>query len=844
MTNLEKAREKIASWRKSALKFVADNWPGIVLDKWQHDAIESLPGNNRVAMKACTGPGKAQPVNMLLNTPDGLRRWGDLKAGDSVFAPDGTQTIILHTFMQGIIPVFRVTFNDGSETECCREHLWKVRGRTERRHVKQRGGKWSDKKEALAISQRHWRTPADGWSVISLEQIITRNKSNDGKTRRQFEIPTQAAVILPRIDLSLDPYVLGAWLGDGCRKTSSASWMDAEIDNEVIERGYTTRRTNEGKNITIYGILKELRDLGLSELGSHERFIPPLYKQSSIQQRKDILAGLLDTDGYISTDNNISFDCTSRKLVADVAWLVRSLGGVAGRIREKQGSYKDKITGEKIICRTCYRVTLALPFNPFKVERKSKRWTLPQQRYLTRFIDKIEQIKDAESMCIQVAHESQCYLTNDFICTHNTMVLALGGWWRLSCFADKGEHPKGAALSITKDNLSDNLWPELSKWQSQSAFLSSAFEWHKERIQAKDHPETWFLSARSYAKDADVDAIGRALSGLHSKYPFILLDETGDMPVAVGRAAEQIFTGNPKDALIMQGGNPTSTSGLLYQVCNTLRGQWKIVTVTADPDDPNRTNRVSLEYAKEQIETHGRENPWVMATILGLFPPQGFNALLGIEEVEAAMRRHLQPDQFEWAGKVLGVDVARFGDDRTVIFPRQGLFAGMPTILRQARTTDIAAKCAMIKKELDSDAFFIDDTGHWGHGVIDNLHTARYNPLGVQFHGPATDPRYRNKRAEMWFAMADWVKSGGQLPPIPELVAEMTTPTYSFTNGKIILEDKDQVKKRLGRSPDLADALALTFAFPVAPKQTEREKLFQGSNYVNDYDPYAEGARA
>ena len=403
-----------------------------------------------------------------------------------------------------------------------------------------------------------------------------------------------------------------------------------------------------------------------------------------------------------------------------------------------------------------------------------------------------------------------------------TMVLALAGWWRLSCFAEKGEHPKGAALSITKDNLSDNLWPELAKWQNQSSFLQAAFEWHKERIQAKDHPETWFLSARSYAKDADADAIGRALSGLHSKYPFILLDETGDMPIAVGKAAEQIFTGMPTDALIVQAGNPTSVTGLLYQACNALRGQWHVITITADPDDPKRTPRVSIEYAKDQIETHGKDNPWVMATILGLFPPQGFNALLGIEEVEAAMGKSIRPDQYQWAAKIIGVDVARFGDDRSVIFKRQGLASFSPAVMRKARTTDIAARCATIFDEWQGDAFMIDDTGHWGHGVIDNLATAKYKAIGVQFHGPAIDERYRNKRAEMWFAMADWVKAGGCLPAIPEIVAELTTPTYSFTNGKIILEDKDQIKKRLGRSPDLADALALTFAFPVQPKQRLR----------------------
>ena len=103
-----------------------------------------------------------------------------------------------------------------------------------------------------------------------------------------------------------------------------------------------------------------------------------------------------------------------------------------------------------------------------------------------------------------------------------TTTLAWAGWHRLLCFAAKGEHPKGAALAITRDNLKDNLWPEMAKWQNRSELLKAAFTHTHEKIYANDHPETWFLSARSFAKDADTEAIGRSLSGLHSKFPFIL----------------------------------------------------------------------------------------------------------------------------------------------------------------------------------------------------------------------------------------------------------------------------------------------------------------------------------
>lgn len=394
--------------------------------------------------------------------------------------------------------------------------------------------------------------------------------------------------------------------------------------------------------------------------------------------------------------------------------------------------------------------------------------------------------------------------------------LAWAGWHRLACFAAKGEHPKGAALSITADNLKDNLWAELSKWQSRSKFLSSAFTWTKEKIYANDHPETWFLSARSFAKDANAEAIGRALSGLHSQFPFVLLDETGDMPVAVGRAAQQIFTGMPTDAAIIQAGNPTSTDGLLYDSCVNGATTWAIITITADPDDPKRTPRVSVEHAREMIQTYGRENPWVMATILGLFPPAGFRSLLGIEDVNAAMARHHREDAYAHAARILGVDVAREGDDASVIFPRQGLAAFDPIIMRNAKTIEGAGAVARKEDDWLADGVFIDNTGGFGGGWIDQLVNLNRTPIGIHFAGKASDPRYANKRAEMWFKMAEWVKEGGALPNVPALVAELTTPTYSFKGDQFLLEPKEEIKKRLGRSPDLADALALTFAYPVA----------------------------
>lgn len=400
-------------------------------------------------------------------------------------------------------------------------------------------------------------------------------------------------------------------------------------------------------------------------------------------------------------------------------------------------------------------------------------------------------------------------------------VLAWIGWHRLLCFAEKGEHPKGAALSGEgRDNLRDNLWSELAKWRNRSELLQRAFEWTKERIFARDHAETWFLSARSYPRDANPDAIGHSLSGLHSKFPFLLLDETGNMPIQVGQKATQIFTGGTADGLIAGAGNPTSTGHLLYHIATHQRDQWCVITVTADPDDSERTPRVDIAHAREQIALYGRENPWVMATILGQFPLGGINTLMGPDEVETAMSRTLSEDAYSWAQKRLGVDVARFGDDRSVIFPRQGLMAFTPEIMRKQDTTQIAA--AVVSKKIDwrSDREFIDDSGHWGHGVLDNLKAGGYKPTAVLFEDhPFQDQTCKNRRAEMWIALSKWVKGNGVLPKMPELVKELSAPTYTFVQGKFQLEPKDLIKKRLGYSPDLGDGLALTFAEPDMPKE-------------------------
>lgn len=416
--------------------------------------------------------------------------------------------------------------------------------------------------------------------------------------------------------------------------------------------------------------------------------------------------------------------------------------------------------------------------------------------------------------------------------------------WLAWNFLATRPHPKIAATSITKDNLEDGLWPEMAKWQNNSPFLKQAFVWQKTRIFSKNNPETWWMSARTWAKAADQTQQANTLAGLHADYLLFILDEAGGIPDAVMAAAEAGLSTIGGEHKILIAGNPTHLEGPLYRACTQERHLWYTVEITGDPDDPKRAPRISVQWAKEQIEKYGRDNPWVMVNVFGQFPPSSINALLGVEEVTAAMKRHLTDDVYNWAQKRLGIDVARFGDDRTVIFPRQGLASFQPITMRHARdsavSVDIANRTLLEKNRFGSEMEFFDDTVGWAHGALDVMRAAGHSPVGVNFGGKATDARYFNKRAEMWMEMAKWVQGGGALPNIPELVRELTAPTYTYSNGRFQLESKDQIKSRLGFSPDLGDALALTFAIPEAPRHESFPGFESRQSMKADWNPYAD----
>lgn len=400
-------------------------------------------------------------------------------------------------------------------------------------------------------------------------------------------------------------------------------------------------------------------------------------------------------------------------------------------------------------------------------------------------------------------------------------------------------HPKIAATAISKDNLDDNLWTEMAKWQKRSPLLSAKFEWTKTRIYMREHPETWWMSARSFSRSADPAQQADTLAGLHSDFLLFLIDESGGVPSSVVAAAEAGLAnadpGSGCEAHLIQAGNPTHLEGPLYDACTKARRLWHVTEISADPDDPKRTPRVSAEWARQQIELWGADNPWVLVNVFGRFPPASINALIGPDEVRDAMARHYREPDYDFAAKVMGVDVAREGDDASTIYSRQGLVVWKPLVLRNVDGNFGAGVVDRRWREFDADACFVDGTGGWGYPWIDALKTFNRNAIAVKFSGEPIDRQYFNKRTEMYMLAVNWIKGGGALPDVPELVGDLTQTTYTFKNDRLLLEPKEAIKLKLGRSPDHGDGLALTFAFPVQP----RSKARAGGKRPHDYDPYA-----
>ncbi|HVM57718.1 MAG TPA: PhoH family protein [Gaiellaceae bacterium] len=361
--------------------------------------------------------GRAQPVSTRVLTPDGFRPIGSLRVGDLVTGSDGLPTPVLGVYPQGTKQVFRVRAQDGASTLCCGEHLW------------------------------HVFTPEDRGRGKPGRVLETRDMI--GRLRRahqhRYELPllSAPAEFEPR-DVPLDAYALGLLLGDGCLTTRTtpsfttadpelAEALEASLDGIELRRKGTyedvLRGGGRGGVIVANPVTAALRELGLAGTRSHSRFIPECYLHNSSEVRIGLLQGLLDSDGGPVAQHGrtcrIQYTTCSERLRDDLAYLVRSLGGVAyARRRGADGRVPGNTRGRAVEYRhDSFVMDVRLPpgIEPFRLGRKLDVYARGGGGRPMRFIDAIEPAGQAETVCIQVAAADSLYVTEDFLVTHNTL---------------------------------------------------------------------------------------------------------------------------------------------------------------------------------------------------------------------------------------------------------------------------------------------------------------------------------------------------------------------------------------------------------------------------------------
>lgn len=408
--------------------------------------------------------------------------------------------------------------------------------------------------------------------------------------------------------------------------------------------------------------------------------------------------------------------------------------------------------------------------------------------------------------------------------------------------------------SVTGKNLEDGLWSELHKW---GAPLEGVFEFEKKRITHRKFPDRWFVSFRTWPKDANAQAQADSLAGVHEDYVMFVLDEVSEYPEGVVAAAEgALSTG--KETILLAAGNCTKTIGSpLYRFAtrdmfSESRPQgWHVFKITGDPDNPKRSKRVSEIWARDLIAMWGRDHSIVRTNVLAEFPLKGDNILISLEDMDKAMKRNPPEGAFAGSARVIGIDVARFGIDKTVMFPRQGIVAYQPQVYPyEDRNFFSQARSAIAMADrFEMDVGFVEVNG-LGAGLWDAIqqldgNMGRWVAVNVN-STEGINPKYHNLRAQMHFTTAEWLKVSGSLPDVPELIGEATAVGYDFAKqtGKIVITDKDEIKTLIGRSPDYWDALCIGHAYPVTSRKAREPQAQPGSQQARKWDYNPIGRRA
>lgn len=376
--------------------------------------------------------------------------------------------------------------------------------------------------------------------------------------------------------------------------------------------------------------------------------------------------------------------------------------------------------------------------------------------------------------------------------------------WAMTC----RPHLAGVVTANTQTQLKSKTWRELAVWHKR-AINAHWFKWTATRFHHVQHEKTWGVDAIPWSEHNS-----EAFAGLHNKYVLVIFDEASRVADKIWEVTEGAMT-TPR-AMWFVFGNPTRNTGRFRECFGKRRHRWTQRQI--DSRSCKMTNKAKLQ---QWLEDEGEDSDFFRIRVRGEFPRFGTGQLISAEVVTAAQDRSLPADAYVHFSFTIGVDVARYGSDETVILIRQGRKVHETKTFRGLSNVQVASRAAEYYRKYGSKAtIFVDETG-LGSGVVDYLQHMGYPVIGVTVGAKANDDkRFYNKRAECWWLMKEWVEAEVDLPKDSVMGDQMSALEYSYDmKERIKLETKDDLKERLPElgSPDRADALALTFAEVVMP---------------------------
>lgn len=404
-------------------------------------------------------------------------------------------------------------------------------------------------------------------------------------------------------------------------------------------------------------------------------------------------------------------------------------------------------------------------------------------------------------------------------------------WWAFSTFPGT----RGVVTANTENQLKTKTWVEISKWYrlfiAKDLFKCTATAMFS---QDEEKAREWRIDIVPWSERNT-----EAFAGLHNagKRLVIIFDEASAIPDIIWETTEGALTDLDTEIMWFVFGNPTRNTGRFRECFGDGKFAHRWLQREVNSMTVKRTNKKQLQ---QWLDDYGADSDFARVRVLGKFPHTDSESFIDRDTAKAATERLL--DHEVVGPVVLGVDVARFGDDFSVIWPRQGRDArSRPVEFYQGLDTqELTRRVILAYNTHNASAVFIDGGGVGG-GVVDACRAAGLHVVEVQFGARADGldltAKYMNKRAEIWGMLRSWLKTGTIPPRIAtrDMVEELTNPTYSLNvRDQIQLESKDMMKRRGVDSPDFADALACTFALPVA------EHPYTRPAFVTDYNPHSE----